>query len=118
MGGPKRILVVEDDADIQTMLELTLVAEGHAVVTASNGAEALERLTRDRFDVVLLYLKMPIMDGWEFARRYRQGGGTSPIVVLSAAQDIERQAREVGARQALAKPFDLDALIDIVASVA
>lgn len=96
------------------MIELTLTAEGHEVLQASNGVEALEHTRRGGIDVVLLDLKMPVMDGWAFARRYREGGGTAPIVVLSAAQDAERQAREIGARQVLTKPFDLDSLIGAV----
>lgn len=117
MGTAKRVLVVEDDADIRAMIELTLGAEGHDIVTASNGAEALARTSSDDVDVILLDLKMPIMDGREFARRYRDGGGAAPIVVLSAAQDAERHAREIGARHTLGKPFDLDALVAVVASV-
>lgn len=99
------------------MIEITLAAEGHETILASNGAEALELLKRSPVDVVLLDLKMPVMDGWEFARRYRESGATAPIVVLSAAQDAERHAREVGARQALTKPFDLDSLVAVVASM-
>ncbi len=113
----KRVLVVEDDADIRSMIELTLAAEGHAIVLASNGAEALERVRRGTVDVILLDLKMPVMDGWEFARRYRERGGKAPIVVLSAAQDAERYAREIGARHSLSKPFDLDALTAVVDAV-
>lgn len=111
------MLVVEDDDDIRAMIELTLVAEGHEVLLASNGAEALARLRDRTIDLVLLDLKMPVMDGWEFARRYRESDGNAPIVVLSAAQDAERHAREIGAKHALAKPFDIDSLVAVVASV-
>lgn len=118
VSASKRVLVVEDDVDIRSMIELTLAAEGHEVLSAANGAEALAQLRRASADLVLLDLKMPVMDGWEFARRYRDSGGEAPIVILSAAPDAERHVREIGARQALGKPFDLDALVAIVASVA
>lgn len=113
----KRVLVIEDDDDIRTMIELLLQAEGHTVSCAANGAEGLERVRRDDVDVILLDLKMPLMDGWEFARRYRESGGAAPIVVLSAAQDLDRQTREIGAARVLAKPFDLEALVEVVATV-
>jgi CheY-like chemotaxis protein len=117
VGKAKQVLVVEDDGDIRAMVELTLEAEGHHVSSATNGAEGLERVRADGFDLILLDLKMPVMDGWEFARRYREGGGEAPIVVLSAAQDAERHARSIGAAHVLAKPFDLDALIAVVGAV-
>lgn len=113
----KRVLVVEDDDDIRTMIELLLGAEGHTVSCAPNGVEGLERARRGDVDVILLDLKMPLMDGWEFARRYRAAGGAAPIVVLSAAQDLDRLTREIGAARVLAKPFDLDALVEVVATV-
>lgn len=114
----KRVLIVEDDDDIRAMIEILLGAEGHAVSSAANGVEGLERTRADEVDVVLLDLKMPLMDGWEFARRYRARGGSAAIVVLSAAQDLERHTREIGASRVLAKPFDLDALVAVVAEVA
>jgi urea transport system substrate-binding protein len=117
VGKAKRVLVVEDDGDIRAMIELTLEAEGHRVLSASNGAEGLARASADAVDVILLDLKMPVMDGWEFARRYREAGGSAPIVVLSAAQDAERHARAIGAEHVLTKPFELEALLAIVASV-
>jgi CheY-like chemotaxis protein len=114
----KRVLVIEDDDDIRSMVELLLTGEGHGVVCAANGREGLDRVRDGRFDVILLDLKMPLMDGWEFARRYHDSGGSAPIVVLSAAQDLERQTREIGAARVLPKPFDLDALVAVVAEVA
>lgn len=117
MTSRKRVLVVEDDVDIRAMIQITLEAEGHEVLLASNGVEGLAQARSGRIDVVLLDLKMPVMDGWEFARRYREARGKAPIVVLSAAQDAERQARDLGARHTLTKPFDLDSLISVVASV-
>lgn len=114
----KRVLVIEDDDDIRSMVELLLTGEGHAVTCAANGREGLDRTGDGRFDVILLDLKMPLMDGWEFARRYHAAGGDAPIVVLSAAQDLERQTREIGAARVLPKPFDLDALVEVVAAVA
>lgn len=113
----KRVLVIEDDDDIRTMIELLLTGEGHTVLCAANGREGLDRSRGDDVDVILLDLKMPLMDGWEFARRYHARGGSAPIVVLSAAQDLERQTREIGAARLLPKPFDLDALVEVVATL-
>jgi DNA-binding response OmpR family regulator len=60
---------------------------------------------------------MPVMDGWSFARELRAIGCHPPIVVMTAAQDARRWAREIGARDFLAKPFDLDDLLAKVGSL-
>jgi DNA-binding response OmpR family regulator len=112
----KRILVVEDDDDIRTMIELTLVGEGHEVIATADGAEALELLGRTSVDAVVLDLKMPMMSGVEFARRYREMGATAPIILLSAAQHEDEIAREIGTDHSLAKPFEIEDLIDAVES--
>jgi len=60
-------------------------------------------------------MKMPVMDGWEFLRRYRElPGAKVPIVVLTAAQDDKRRAADVGADAYIAKPFAIDDLIRVL----
>jgi CheY-like chemotaxis protein len=107
-----RILVVDDDASIVAVVSEILVAEGHEVVSAENGAEALRKV--DGEALVLLDMRMPVMDGWGFARAFRSAGKRSPIVVMTAAENARRWAEEIGADGYLAKPFEIDALIAAV----
>jgi two-component system, chemotaxis family, chemotaxis protein CheY len=108
----RRVLVVEDDDSIREMLELALADEGYEVLSAPNGAVALELLERAAPDVILLDMKMPVMDGWQFALNYQQRMcGQAPLIVFTAAQDPAVPAEEIAARHYLGKPFDLDDLL-------
>jgi DNA-binding response OmpR family regulator len=112
---PIRALVVDDDNDIGEMVRLALLDEGYEVVLAANGSEALDISRRDPFDVILLDMRMPIMDGWSFAQRYRaQPGPRVPVIVVTAARDAEKRATEIDADGYLAKPFSLEELFTII----
>jgi CheY-like chemotaxis protein len=110
------ILVVDDDVEIREMLRMALTDEGYAVLCASDGAAALALLDEHNPNLILLDMRMPVMDGWAFARAYAaRPGPHAPILVMTAAVDAARWAREVGARASIPKPFDLNRLIDAVA---
>jgi CheY-like chemotaxis protein len=111
------ILVVDDDPTILATVSETLDLEGYPVVTATNGAEALEAVERERPWVVLLDMRMPILDGWGFVRAIRERGISLTVVVMTAAADARRWAREIGAQGVLAKPFELDDLLAAVQRV-
>jgi CheY-like chemotaxis protein len=114
--GAARVLVVEDDPDLAALEAEVLKLRGHEVDVASNGREALEAVDRARPDLILLDMKMPVMNGREFADEYRRREpSTAPIVVVTAADDAQRRAAEVGASGWIAKPFDPDALVEQVA---
>ena len=116
-GDQKRVLIVDDEMPIRELMSLVLDQEGYDVVTAENGQDALTACARKRPDVILLDLKMPIMDGVEFARRYRTTlGPHAPIVVITAAEQAESRAADVEPCGFLAKPFDLESLLDTVGS--
>jgi CheY-like chemotaxis protein len=84
---------------------------------APDGATALHLLAAQPPDVILLDMKMPETDGWAFAAQYaQQESDHAPIIVLTAARDAAQRAREIGAAGYLAKPFDLEALLDVVAT--
>jgi CheY-like chemotaxis protein len=104
--------VVDDDPSIVAVVSDILLAEGHEVVSAENGAEALAKVNGEA--LVLLDMRMPVLDGWGFARQFRASGKRSPIVVMSAAENARRWAEEIGAAGYLAKPFEMDALIAAV----
>jgi two-component system chemotaxis response regulator CheY len=117
VGIQKRVLVVDDDASIRELLSTALEDDGYEVVPAKNGQDALSVCERWRPDVIVLDLMMPVMDGWTFAKRMRERDDI-PIVVLSAANDLERHAKALGAAEVVGKPFDLDQLLPKVARAA
>ena len=114
MPEPCRVLVVDDDPTILLTVSQTLDDEGYPVSTATNGQEALEVAERSRPRVVLLDMRMPVLDGWGFARAARERGLPLEILVMTAAADAGRWAAEVGAAGHLPKPFDLDELLGLV----
>jgi CheY-like chemotaxis protein len=111
-GAP--ILVVDDDPDILDMLREALEGAGHRVVTARDGVEALERLRTGRPSLIFLDMRMPRMDGWEFARAARERGNTAPVVVITAAGDARAWAKEISAESYIAKPFTISQLLGVV----
>jgi CheY-like chemotaxis protein len=112
LTGP--ILVVDDDAAIRAAISEILESEGYPVIMAADGATALQQIEETRPALVLLDMRMPGMNGWDVAATLHQRGSTVPILVMTAAQDARRWAEQIGAHGYLAKPFDLDDLLDAV----
>jgi two-component system chemotaxis response regulator CheY len=106
--------VVDDDPAIRSTVADILGLEGYAVATAENGEEALRLVDLLQPSVVLLDMRMPVLDGWGFAREIHARGITVPILVMTAAPNARRWAEEIGAHSFIAKPFDLDDLLDAV----
>ena len=106
---PIQVLVVDDEKPTRVLMERELPRGGCAVVAAKTGEEALEMLSRQDFDVVLLDLKMPGLGGMETLRRLRSSGMTGEIVVLTGHPEIESaiEAMKLGAYDYLTKPFKL-----------
>lgn len=113
-----RVLVVDDEVDIRQVLVYVLADEGYEVDEASNGEAALELIERQHPDLIILDMKMPGIDGWEFAKRYRKlYGNRAPIIVLTAAQDAARRGDDIRAESYVPKPFDLDVLVERVSAL-
>ena len=109
------ILVVDDDESIRQIVRLCLSDEGYCVQEAENGLSALSSVTQHAPGLILLDLRMPVMDGWEFVRRYRlMPGPHAPIVAFVAALNTSQECEGIDAAGVLNKPFDLD---DLVAAV-
>lgn len=106
--------MVDDDAMIRRLVTNVLEAEGRRVETATNGAEALEALDRGGFDVVVLDVMMPGLDGVEVCRRLDHD--TVKVVMLTARDDvrIEEAARAAGADAFLTKPFASSDLVAVL----
>jgi two-component system response regulator CpxR len=102
-----RLLLVDDDRDLATMLQEYLEPEGFSVEWAGNGPAALERLAEDTFDLVILDVMMPGMNGFEVLRRIRAEGDTPVLMLTARGDDVDRiVGLEIGADDYLAKPFN------------
>jgi CheY-like chemotaxis protein len=109
-----RVLIVDDEPDIRATVSAMLEIEGYDVDEAANGADALHAIERQPPDLILLDMRMPVLDGWGFARELRGRGHDMPIVVMTAARDAARWASEIAASAFVAKPFGFDDLITAV----
>jgi DNA-binding response OmpR family regulator len=104
-----RILLVDDEQPIQTLLSFPLQRDGYEVVQASDGREALARFDEQQFDLVVLDLMLPRMDGLEVCKRLRAQGSTVPIIMLTAkSEEIDKVlGLELGADDYITKPFSM-----------
>ncbi|HSM92146.1 MAG TPA: response regulator [Anaeromyxobacteraceae bacterium] len=116
MSGPAfGVLVVEDDVDLASLMALVLGDAGYRVRTAPEGGAALQRVAEEMPGLILLDMRMPGMNGWEFARQFRaRHGRAAPIVVVTAAENARARAAEVDAEGWLAKPFEIEEVLRIV----
>jgi DNA-binding response OmpR family regulator len=106
--GSARILLVDDEESIQTLLAYPLRREGYEVVVARDGREGLDRFAADRFDLVVLDVMMPRIDGIEVCRRLRSRSQV-PIIMLTARDDEVDKVLglEIGADDYITKPFSV-----------
>ena len=111
----ERILIVDDDESIRQIVRLCLADEGFDVREAANGQAALDALAHFAPDLILLDLRMPVMDGWEFSRRYAELPGEHvPVIAFVAALNAEQECAMLRAASIVTKPFDLDDLLAAV----
>jgi DNA-binding response OmpR family regulator len=114
-----RILVVDDEPDILLLHRLNLEDAGHEVLLAADGIKALERITADHPDCVVLDVMMPVLDGWGVLEALQERNDAPPVLVVSAKSadaDIEH-ALTMGAKGYLSKPFNARTLLDEVAKL-
>jgi PAS domain S-box-containing protein len=113
-----RVLLVDDGAANRELISLLLRRAGLEVREAENGEVALERAGQAEFDLVLMDMQMPVMDGYTAARRMRELGYTMPVVALTgnAMQGDEDRCRKAGCSHYLTKPIDIDQLFELLAS--
>lgn len=116
---PKLVLVIDDERPIRDLVSSLLMEEGWPVRAYSNALAALQDITSGavRPDVILLDMRMPGMDGPQFAEALRAYSSAIPIVVMTAARDARQWAEAIGAAGYLPKPFDIEWVIDTVAGV-
>ncbi len=117
--APSRVLVVDDGPENRELVRLILGEAGLHVEEAENGQVALDRIAREGFDLVLMDMQMPVMDGYTATRRLREQGSTLPIVALTAnaMKGFEQELLTAGCTAYLTKPIDLDKLLDTLAGI-
>ena len=120
----KKVLIVDDEAHIRLLLEQTLdeLDElGVEILTATNGGEALEMIRRERPDLVLLDVMMPIMNGFDVCKTVKADpelAQTFVMILTAKGQELDRvTGQEVGADLYLTKPFDPDDVLEKAAEV-
>jgi two-component system chemotaxis response regulator CheY len=118
----KRILVIDDESGVRQLLTDLLAGEGYLVTEAANGKRGLDRVRAVSPDLIILDLMMPVMNGWAFAEECRRMDicGDVPIIAISAMFDLKSAAATLdalGVRAYLPKPFDVEALLALVAQL-
>jgi DNA-binding NtrC family response regulator len=111
-----RLLIVDDDPIVRDSLGQWFDSEGYQVETVSSGREALSRAERDRWDLALLDIKMPGMDGMELQRRLREIDPEMPLIIMTGYASVETAVESLknGAYDYITKPFDPDELVYLV----
>jgi DNA-binding response OmpR family regulator len=113
-----RVMAVDDDQVIRGLLEVNLQMEGHEVVTAVDGQDALDKVRADPPDLIILDVMMPNLNGWQVAEQLRAEEATRdiPIILLSARamENDVRKGTELGADSYVTKPFDPIELMELV----
>ncbi|KRA96737.1 hypothetical protein ASD83_16800 [Devosia sp. Root685] len=117
----KTILTIDDSASIRQMVAMTLTAAGLDVIEAVNGQDGYDKATSNTVHAVITDLNMPVLNGIEFIRKYRQHPASKgiPIILLTTESDeeLKRQAKEAGATGWIVKPFKQDQLLAVIKKV-
>ena len=108
----RNILVVEDDHNISDLIHMYLVKEGFDVRIAGDGGRAIEEFGKQKFDLILLDIMLPVMDGWAVCAKIRETSKV-PIIMLTAKGEVmdRIQGLEMGADDYIVKPFEMKELI-------
>jgi CheY-like chemotaxis protein len=115
---PARVLVAEDNPANQRLVEIILTSLGYRVRIAPDGAEAVRAAETEPFDLILMDIRMPVLDGFEAARAIRRlhgPAGEAPIVAVTADMRprIQEDAYAAGMNACIFKPIDITALTDL-----
>lgn len=117
-----RVMVVDDEPDIQLLVRLTLERAGHSVVAAPTGERALDLIEANAPDVLILDIGLPGIDGWEVLSTLRAGGQADRlgVIILSAnaAANSRTRAKAMGCAAYLRKPFSIGDLVEAVQGAA
>jgi len=109
----KRILIIEDEANMRHMLEVLLDKSGYEVKTAADGREGLNAIERERFHFILCDIKMPRMDGMTFLKSAKKKLIDATVIMMSAYGTVDTaiEAMNLGAYDYISKPFKTDEVL-------
>lgn len=113
----KKILVVDDEPDIHSVVKAILLKRGYDIQTAFDGEEALQKLSAEKYDLIILDVLMPKLDGFAVLQKIRESGQTELPVVMLTAVSSDRdmwKGYEKGATYYITKPFENKRLANIV----
>ena len=115
-----RILLVEDDKDLNMLASSYLKNANHKVTSVFNGLDALNEFEKEKYDLIISDIMMPLCDGFELARQIRQINNEIPIIFMSARDDkpSKQLGYKIGVDDYITKPFDLDELVLKVSALA
>lgn len=110
---PKKVLIIEDEANIARIIKLELEHEGYKVETSENGITGLEKFSNEYWNLVLLDIMIPKLNGMEVLRRIRASGDMTPIILLTARDSIPEKVSGLdhGANDYITKPFQIEELL-------
>jgi two-component system, cell cycle response regulator DivK len=117
---PKKILVVEDNADTLELMSALLQMEGYTVVTAENGQEGIDMATSEQPHLIITDINMPLLSGTDMIRMLRENSefeGTPIIAVTAYGKDGAERARQAGANEVMTKPVEYDLFRDYIRSL-
>ena len=109
-----RVLQIEDDSNTAESVEMILRAEGHACDTARSGEIALDLVRATEYDLILLDIGLPGMDGYEVLNQIRRAGVTTPVIVQSGLVLLKTKVKDLGVEDCLAKPFGRQQLTESI----
>jgi DNA-binding NtrC family response regulator len=116
MPAKGRILVVDDEESLRTVLSAELLAEGYRVNTATDGEDAINLLAGQDFDLILLDIKMGRVDGFEVLRHVKRIRPATKVIMLTGFADLKNaiESKRLGAEDFVSKPYDL---VDLLTTV-
>ncbi len=108
-----KILIAEDDRELRQLFSHVLIKNGYSVKGVANGKEALEALDNDYFDLIISDIMMPVIDGYELVRTLREGGNTTPVLMITAKDSFDDMRRGflAGTDDYMVKPVNVNEMI-------
>jgi DNA-binding NtrC family response regulator len=119
MGKKSSVLVVDDEDALRTVLSNELTNEGYDVTNAADGDDAIGELQKSAFDLILLDIKMPRMNGFEVLKFVKEHHPTTKVVMLTGFADLKNaiESKKLGADDFVSKPYDLVDLLTTIERV-
>ena len=115
----RRILVVDDEDDLRTLLSHVLTSRGYIITSASDGEEAISILKMNTFDLALLDIQMPNMNGIQVLKYINENCPTTSAIMLTGYADLKHamEAKEYGAKDFIGKPYKLEDILNTIERV-